>query len=190
MIRWLMASVLRILIRLLDDSVPVARLQAYLQRHKSEIQKLPTPREFTQDEIYAWIGSVRKDRKLIWQGMGSYQREMILFLDDKGTKAQKEKIIEIMELLLRHVEVRRKRCFFRKDTSRKNMDRIWEQRHETSILFCEFAARHNDLRYLNAAFKMNDWAFYHYRCKGKSRIKDLFLFALETQEKTVRGFSL
>lgn len=190
MIKRLLAWKLRLFILWMDESVPAEKLHAYLEKHKSKIGTLPVARDFSPAEILDWNEAVRKDKKKIWQEMGAFQREMILFLDGHGTRVQKEKVCEIMELLLRQVEVRRKKSFFLNDMKQNDMDQIWQQRHETSILFCEFAARHDDLRYLNASFKMNDWAFHHYRRSGKHRSWSMFLLALDIQERTARGFSI
>jgi hypothetical protein len=190
MIRRLIAWKLRLMIRLLDDSVPAEKLQAYLKAHAPEIGDVPTPNEFSKEAVLNWIESIRKDNKKIWQEMDANQREMILFIDHYGSRVQKENILRVMELLLRHVEVKRKKSFIENEKNHRNSDQVWEKRFETSLLFCEFTKRHDDLRYINASIKINDWAFHHFRFKGKSQVRDKFLLALQIQEKLAKRLEL
>ncbi len=61
-----------------------------------------------------------------------------------------------VESLLRHVEVKRQRAL-RKFTRELADEAQWLERCDVSILFSRFARRRHDLRFLNAAFKMNEW---------------------------------
>jgi len=121
--RKIAAGFLRLLIRWLDDSVPEQKLRDYLKAHANEIEVLPTPRIYSNDEILDWIESIQKDRTRIWRDMSSRQREMILQLDQSGTRVQKEKLPEVMEHLLRHVEVKRQKSFITKGI---RIDQAWE----------------------------------------------------------------
>lgn len=60
-----------------------------------------------------------------------------------------------VETLLRHVELRRKRCL---RLSHGGSTARWFEKHDTAILLARGARKYNDLRYLNAAMKLIDWA--------------------------------
>lgn len=87
-----------------------------------------------------------------------------------------------MEKTLRHVEVKRRQCFVTSESPRLTHTQLWNKRHEIAILFCRYARLHNDLRYLNAAFKLNDWAFKRYQHSRPSEAKTMYLAALQEQE--------
>lgn len=91
-----------------------------------------------------------------------------------------------MEKTLRHVEVKRRQCFVSREAPRLTQTQLWVKRHKTAILFCRYARLHCDLRYLNAAFKLNDWAFRRYQHSHPSDAKSLYLAALQEQELTAQ----
>jgi hypothetical protein len=65
-------------------------------------------------------------------------------------------LIAAVEVLLRNIELRRKRCLQLRNSGSPT-DR-WFELHDTAILIARAAVRFNDLRYLNAGLKLTDWA--------------------------------
>ncbi|MDK2979797.1 MAG: hypothetical protein PWQ55_144 [Chloroflexota bacterium] len=63
-----------------------------------------------------------------------------------------------LEKLLRHVEVKRRKAL-RKFNRELSAEDQWLERCDVCILFSRFARRRKDLRFLNAAFKLNEWYF-------------------------------
>ena len=63
-----------------------------------------------------------------------------------------------LEKLLRHVEVRRERCLTDFDPPTATLSDRWRQLLDVAILFSRYARQHRDIRFLNAALKLGDWA--------------------------------
>jgi hypothetical protein len=61
-----------------------------------------------------------------------------------------------VERLMRHVELRRKKCLQLRDDRR--LSERWFELNDTAILMARSACSYGDLRYLNAALKLTDWA--------------------------------
>ena len=93
-----------------------------------------------------------------------------------------------LERLLRHVEVKRKEALIaRQDTP--DSDTLWLERHAVALLFCHQAIRSHDLRFLNAALKLNDWAFpYYQRPVSELRLAG-YVQALTAQEQATQELS-
>ncbi len=107
------------------------------------------------------------------------------WMDAHGSADQKAFAALWLEKLLRHVEVRRKSCL-PVLTASVFADQLWLERHAIAALFCRVARRHHDLRFLNAAFKLNDWAFTDPQSKSSPALLSAFLQALEEQETAAR----
>lgn len=67
-----------------------------------------------------------------------------------------EEIRPLLDALLRHVEIRRKRSLQLSADQRPSQR--WFEVHDSAILLARSARTYMDLRYLNAALKLNDWA--------------------------------
>lgn len=65
------------------------------------------------------------------------------------------------EALLRHVELRRKNCLQLRGGH--GLSERWFEVHDTAILLARWAGRSSDIRYLNTAMKLNDWALVVHR---------------------------
>jgi hypothetical protein len=86
----------------------------------------------------------------------------------------------ILESLLRHVETRR-RAGLRLLSAREGGD-PWMEWLAIAILFARAARRRGDLRFLNAALKINDWAYpSHRRIRLGPRLAR-YLLSLAEQE--------
>jgi hypothetical protein len=96
-------------------------------------------------------------------------------LSSSGTQAD-----ALIEGLLRHVEVKRQNAL-RKFSPILSTQAGWLERCDISILFSRFARRRGDLRFLNAALKMNEW--YLKESHGASEtVQARLLLALAEQE--------
>lgn len=83
--------------------------------------------------------------------------------------------------LLRHVENRRRKSLTQ-FSENLNEQQIFKEKAELAIFFSRYAKRHNDLRFLNAAFKLNEWLMGSYRKVHDKRLHTMFLLALAEQE--------
>ncbi len=89
-----------------------------------------------------------------------------------------------MERLLRHVEIRRKDSL---PTYPAYADQERQLiRHDIALCFVIAAQRWNDVRYLNAALKLNDWAYRSYRRTPIRPSLSRYLLALTACELALR----
>ncbi len=102
-------------------------------------------------------------------------------LEQHGTQRERAWARENIEVLLRQVEVRRKRWLLRTRPESK-ADGLWLEWHDVAVLFSRFARRNGDLRILNASFKLNDWAFPIHQGKVAPYRLARYLLALAEQE--------
>jgi hypothetical protein len=98
-------------------------------------------------------------------------------------RSQEDFIRSEAERLLRHVENRRKKSL---SQFSENLDKqqIFNEKAELAIFFSRYAKRHSDLRFLNAAFKLNEWLMGSYRKFHDKRSHAMFLLALAEQENS------
>jgi hypothetical protein len=86
--------------------------------------------------------------------------KLSVLLDDDPA-AQDGDLHPVVESLLRHVELRRERALER--IKAWGPEPFWLERHEAAILLAAATRRSHDPRYLNAAFKLNDYAWRAHR---------------------------
>ncbi|MGD8848539.1 MAG: hypothetical protein PVI81_07730 [Anaerolineales bacterium] len=82
----------------------------------------------------------------------------------------------MLETLLRHIELRRKRCLQLREGGTPT-DR-WLELDNTAILMARAARIFNDLRYLNAALKLIDWALPVHRRSVPAELLSRYMLAL------------
>ncbi len=88
---------------------------------------------------------------------------------------------ETLENLLRQVEVKRERSL-RKFTREISTDQQKLERCDVSILFSRVARRRRDLRFLNAALKLNEWNMHEFKDAANDVCTARLLIALAEQE--------
>ena len=88
------------------------------------------------------------------------------------------------ERLLRHVENRRKKSLSQFSDNLDEQD-AFKEKAELAFFFSRYAKRHSDLRFLNAAFKLNEWLMGSYRKVHDKQLREKFLLALAEQENSV-----
>ncbi|BBB49514.1 hypothetical protein [Pelolinea submarina] len=115
-------------------------------------------------------------RGVLRPGCGSY----LDCISSTSTQAD-----SLMENLLRHVEVKRQ-ASLSKFSQELPQEAQWLERSDVSILFSRYARRRHDLRFLNAAFKMNEWYLKHTQRTDSEAVHVRFLLALAEQELSAK----
>jgi len=87
--------------------------------------------------------------------------------------------------LLQHVESRRSKSLTNFKTE-INAQQIFAERTALSVFFSRYARRHGDLRFINTAFKLNEWLMVDYRRIQGQDLKIRFLLALAEQENSAK----
>ncbi|HEY60622.1 MAG TPA: hypothetical protein G4N92_08080 [Anaerolineae bacterium] len=168
--------------------VDLSRVQELLQRIGVEIpdkliKKYPpmAKRQNDRKNFEKWRAHL-KGNKVISRAVVAVDAGMFLdLLADSKKPTSQRFYIDNLERLLRHVEVKRKDALLQFDRE-ISADQIWIERHCVTILFCRHARRAKDLRFLNTAFKLNDWAFRNFKHGISFPRKANYLLAVAEQE--------
>jgi len=215
MMRNLAARLLDFLADWLDDAVPAAVLQAFLnaeltrrnerqdlagdavvQQARSHAREagliepqqetlaaslrtaLPSPETCAQ-----WIEELENDRIARWKGVhaGTSAVVLAMYMDSRDS------MDKWLETLLRHVEVRRRQALGRLPDGKPEGQLL--ERSQTAYLFSRVAVDRADMRYLNAALKLNDWSFQDVRRRSSCSETDWYLLALAGVEAAFTRFA-
>ena len=114
-----------------------------------------------------------------------WRRGNYLDILDHSNKDHLAFVKAAMESLLKHVEIKRKK-FLKAFSHNLSIREMFLEGLAISVLFSRYAYRHKDLRFLNTAFKINDWAFPKLKRENNSKSLSLFLLALTEQEKSAQ----
>ena len=95
-----------------------------------------------------------------------------------------DKLFAEAESLLRHVEVKRGRCLQPADCETSLLQRDLD-RYRISVGFIRLTEKTSDLRFLNAAIKINDWAIKARRNRIPGQAAAKLLLSIALQEKAV-----
>jgi hypothetical protein len=127
-----------------------------------------------------WINNL-EDGKVINNGIIVTDSGVNLDMLDENKEDLKGITFKSIESLLKYVEVKRQKALkaFSHDFSHEK--RI-QAGLEISILFSRVARRHLDLRFLNAALKLDDWYFPYFKSTHDEKSLIYFLLALTEQE--------
>jgi hypothetical protein len=137
--------------------------------------------EISRDYFSAWLAGLPGGRIIIGKAIVAGAGRNLDLLDEEDDPQLRGFLTLSLEGLLRHVEVKRRDCLSEFYPPLR-AEEFWLQRHDISILFSRHARRRGDLRMLNAAFKLNDWAYPHY-CRNALRAPlARYLLALTEQE--------
>jgi len=133
--------------------------------------------------VYQWFTNLKNGR-IIEQGIiANGAGENLDWLDENNEDLDGHKA-EAIESILKIVEVKRKKtmeAFSRELT----YDEKVQEGLRISILISRASRRHKDLRYLNAALKLNDWYFSICRKTKSKQTQVFYLLALTEQERSV-----
>ena len=119
------------------------------------------------------------------QGLAPGAGKALDWLDNRMKGKDQRALIQLMDRILRHVEVRREKSL-RKFTQAVSFTQAWMERCDVSILFSRFARRHHDLCFLNGALKMNEWYLKLYNASATDEMTARLLLALAEQEKSAK----
>lgn len=215
MIRKLAARALDFLADRIDDAVPAEVLQAFLTAeltHRIEFGDLAGEPIVQQAMVHAiqaglveaqtnakaaslrsalpsqeactrWIADLEGDRIVRWKGVHAGTSAMVLAMYMDGSIA----LDEWLETLLRHVEVRRKQALGRLPDGKPEGQLL--ERSQMAYLFSRVAVDRTDMRYLNAALKLNDWSFRDARRRASRPEADWYLLALAGVEAAFTRFA-
>ena len=147
-------------------------------------EPLLTVKENYQEEngskVYQWINDLKNgriiDRGIIAKGAGAN----LDWLDDNNEDLNGFKAIAL-ESILKIVEVKRKKII-NAFSWELTVDERYQEGLMISILLSRTSRRHDDLRYLNAALKMNDWYYLIFRSRSLEKSLIYYLLALTEQE--------
>ena len=123
----------------------------------AELQRMQDTHTADVEQARAWRGILPEGKVLIKSAFAADSGEMLNALDEVGNKEEKAFVSAALETLLRHVEVKRKKCLaltLTESTARN----LFMERQRVIWLFCRAAIRRSDYRLLNAALKLNDWS--------------------------------
>ena len=138
-----------------SQRLPVLRVDVSSQELKIEERKK------SPEDYHAWQIALEKGR-VINKGIFKSQSAVILLsMFDSEDKPVSEFLDKNMELLLRHVEVKREQALHR-FTEPCSKQASWEERCIVGVLFSAFAEREKDWRFLNGALKLNEWLWKEY----------------------------
>lgn len=138
---------------------------------KGLIREFDLPFKFSGDEIsYVESASAKLAQSIKWaeglcsaelvskgglqQGAGYWMERL---LSDE-TAVYKEWLSRELERLLRHIEVKKKHCLS-PIIPAAGPSEEWIEKHRIAILLAKQARRSHDLRFLNTALKLNEWAY-------------------------------
>ncbi len=139
-------------------------------------------KEITVEEFEAWQAALEKGR-VINKGVLLPRSASMLLMVLTSTERDSDFIEENMELLLRHVEVKREQAL-KKYTEPLSKKAGWEERCKVGMLFSAFAGQNKDWRFLNGALKLNEWLWKEYY-RPFSGLSSLPLLATLVEQEVV-----
>jgi hypothetical protein len=158
--------------------------QAVDRLHKQGFPDIPAfakvpvkkPGEADRDEIGSAKPVVQKgliERRIV--------EDLSLAVDQERPLSDQQ--LTHMEVLLRHIEVRRQAAL-RFEGSRSEKER-WSSAVRISMLFSRYAQQEMDCRFLNTALKLNDWAYRYYRNRTDQPDNAQYVLAILEAEATL-----
>lgn len=148
----------------------------------AETAEVDMERSTNTEKALDWLRG-RPDEKVIQRGMVS--SGCGLNLDALLNAGLAKQIYANMEDLLRHVEVRREKCLQDFSPSLSDRER-WLERLDICILFSRWSRGQNDLRFLNAVFKLHDFWFSRLKNSRDANVFSRFCLSLAEQELSAK----
>lgn len=192
-------QLLRLQNRCLGKDLDSASISADLEAVAALMHSQAVPWMPGLQTSHVGAGSVRNDDALFEAAEGWLRRQpdmrciqkgevtigsgrMLEVLDASGAGTLQPEVDENLERLLRHVEVERRGALTGYRNSKIDSTAVWMQRHDVSILFSRLARRRHDIRFLNAALKLNDWAYWSHRRRFVPARNARYVLAIFEQE--------
>jgi hypothetical protein len=136
------------------------------------------------EESNAWRAAL-EDGRVIHKGILQFQSARMLLSMLESAHAESAFIDANMELLLRHVEIKRENALLQYSETVSATER-WEERCAYVQLFSRYANLKKDWRFLNAALKLTEWLWKEYRQPFSNLPSISLLSALVEQEFALR----
>jgi len=131
----------------------------------------------------AWLARLGDGKAISRSGLTPGAGPALIVLLERTPNERLPLLENALVSLLRHVETRR-RAGLRLSSTAPGVD-PWMEWLSVAVLFARAARRRGDLRFLNAAFKLNDWAYpVHRRIRPGPRLAR-YLLSLAEQETAV-----
>jgi len=164
----------------LDDAVTAEQIAAVLEKHPKQLEIEPII--IDSKSAKTWLSNLPDGKVLVSGKLIPGSGRTLDWLAEHGSTSARAIVNDNLERLLRHVEVKRKEALVAQQDV-LDLDTLWLERHAVTVLFCHQAQRSHDLRFLNAAMKLNDWAYpYYQRPVSELRLAS-YVQALSTQEQ-------
>lgn len=112
------------------------------------------------EDARSWLSSLGREALVVRSVVRKDAGRMLDLLDCDTPHASQQRISRYFETLLRHVEVKRVQCLSQFTPAVDDRVERVLQYLDVAILFSRHARRARDIRFLNAALKLNDWAIY------------------------------
>lgn len=151
--RWLARLIRWIARRWFTEDVPVDELRSFLKRHSDRAAAYPQP---GAAEAQRWLAGLPERKALVKGRLAAGSGVMLDALAEAGIAP--DEVTANLERLLKHVEVKRQAALSLLTTDAPPLQ-IWREKQAVAWAFSRHARRSGDLRYLNAALKLNDWSY-------------------------------
>jgi len=136
----------------------------------------------SRDMCAQWVLTPEQDRIVRWKGVWPDTGEYMLALYMDGDLEQHS---EWLEMILRHVEVRRREALCQLPDGSPSGQNL--TRSQVAYLFSRIAVDRKDMRFLNAGMKLNDWSF-HRRQRLTALEGEWLLVAVAGVEVALKGY--
>jgi hypothetical protein len=130
----------------------------------------------------AWLAASSDGKVVGRRGLVAGAGEALCFLLENPRGSSETTLDTALEALLRHVEARRKDGL-RLSNTPEGTD-PWMEWLSVAVLFSRASRSRGDLRLLNAAFKLNDWAYPAHRRLSLGPRLTRYLLSLAEAETT------
>ncbi len=134
--------------------------------------------DLEKEEVDLWIKALPKNRVISFKGLVPRTGEMMCWLFEKKAKEEQSYFDSQIETLLRLIEIKKQKGLAHNQGGFEEL--LASDQQYLSILFSRIAREKKDIRFLNIALKMNDWAYPAFR--GINNSPDLINFLLAIAE--------
>ncbi len=197
MIKRLLERLLAIAKRVVDDTIPEEELYAYIKHSLLRLEQHLQQGTLSVGEPHVWeilqstdqlreVGAASLPEIQAGETSPSVKKQQADHGTDQTALSHGKILVETVnslltavdqgelisasaenetEILLRHVEIHRKAGLDFIPTL--SLHEKWRATASLSLLFTRVARLRDDVRFLNAALKLNDWAYMHYRKRGE-----------------------
>jgi hypothetical protein len=134
----------------------------------------------SNEEIQAWVDHLEGER-ILHKGIAAAGGASMLWKMLLCEQRDVDFLEKNLEVILRHVEVKRKHALLRY-TGALTSAQIWQERCGYALVFSLYALIRQDWRFLNAALKLNEWLWKEFHSPFTTREVLPLLASLAEQE--------